>query len=66
MKAIRGDDVKGCPVLEKYCKKCGDYYPMTTEFWYRDKRAKDGFRHCCKGCYSELPSVMLRIRFLQC
>ena len=60
MKAIRWDDEKGCAVLEKFCKKCGDFYPMTTEWWYRDKRSGDGFRGCCKGCYSEFPSVVRR------
>lgn len=62
MKALRWDEEQGRALLEKYCRKCGDYYPMTTEFWYQDKRSKDGFRYCCKGCYSELPSVVRRIK----
>jgi hypothetical protein len=45
---------------EKLCSGCQESYPADAEFFYRDRRAKDGLRGVCKGCYSELPSVQKR------
>jgi len=45
---------------EKRCRKCGESFPATPEFFYRQAREKDGLRAICKGCYSELPSVRRR------
>lgn len=45
---------------EKYCSSCQESYPADTEFFYRDRRGRDGLRSTCKACYSELPSVKKR------
>lgn len=42
----------GC--LEKLCKKCGDYWPLDTEFWFADKDRNDGLFNCCKACYMQM------------
>lgn len=39
---------------ELRCSKCGEYWPMDSEFFFRSRR--DGFRSPCKACYYELPS----------
>lgn len=44
----------------KVCSKCSDSLPADTEFFYRNRRSKDGLRSVCKACYSELPSVQKR------
>lgn len=44
----------------KVCRKCSDSLPADTEFFYSDRRSKDGLRSVCKVCYSELPSVQVR------
>lgn len=46
--------------LMKVCRKCSDSLPADTEFFYSDRRSKDGLRSVCKVCYSELPSVQKR------
>jgi len=35
---------------EKTCTKCGATYPLTSEFWQRDKRGLAGFMPICKSC----------------
>lgn len=32
------------------CRKCGVVYPLKTDFFYRDKGSKSGFRSICKYC----------------
>lgn len=32
------------------CSKCGNVYPMTTEFFYADKQKPNGLRPDCKAC----------------
>ena len=32
------------------CKKCGNEYPVTAEFFYRDKQRKSGFAFYCRTC----------------
>jgi len=34
----------------KQCSKCKTEYPATTEYFYRNKQAKDGFQSSCKPC----------------
>jgi 5-methylcytosine-specific restriction endonuclease McrA len=34
----------------KVCKKCGVEKPLTTDFFHRCKRMKDGFKSECKEC----------------
>lgn len=32
------------------CKSCNTEYPLTSEFWHRDKTALYGFAYACKEC----------------
>ncbi len=34
----------------KFCTKCGEGLPATTEYFYTDKHAKSGLRPDCKIC----------------
>lgn len=34
----------------KQCVVCKEILPMTIEFFYKDKKGKDGFRNNCKRC----------------
>lgn len=36
----------------KECTKCGETYPLTPEYWYRDKSKLSGFAPRCKLCRS--------------
>ena len=38
---------------ERVCKICGETYPLTAEFWPRNKESKDGLRQPCKKCKYE-------------
>ena len=35
---------------ERYCPKCEKVYPLTAEYWHRNKNMKDGFAGHCKKC----------------
>lgn len=37
-------------IQTKRCTKCGNEYPATAEYFYRDNRAKDGLKFRCKKC----------------
>lgn len=37
----------------KSCKKCGNVFELTTEYWHKRKRSKDGFTPRCKTCTNE-------------
>lgn len=37
--------------MERTCTKCGSTYPATTEFFYKDKRYKNGLDTRCKSCF---------------
>lgn len=37
----------------RQCVRCGESFPLTTEFFYVDKARPDGFRHSCKPCWAE-------------
>jgi len=41
----------------KRCPKCGVTYPATSEFFWRDKTAKDGLRTPCRQCRLKPPKV---------
>jgi len=47
---------------EKLCKKCDEYWPADSEFFYRQAAKPDGLSDICKACYAELPSVQKRNR----
>ena len=34
----------------KICPKCGEVFPATSEFWYKDKTHKYGLMSTCKKC----------------
>ena len=34
----------------KQCSRCHDEYPATSEYFFRNKRSKDGFQSQCKSC----------------
>lgn len=35
----------------KRCSKCGQAFPLTSEFWHRFVHSRDGFRSRCKACH---------------
>ena len=39
--------------MSKVCSKCKREYSSTLEFFYKEKRVKDGLTSWCKGCYKE-------------
>lgn len=40
---------------EKRCTRCGDYYPLDTDFFYRNGtwRGKAQWTSHCKACFTE-------------
>jgi hypothetical protein len=40
-------------MTDKYrCKRCGDPFPITEEYWYKAKNKPSGFHLCwCKACH---------------
>ena len=41
-----------CNIISEWkrCTKCGDNFPATREFFYADRRLKDGLYVSCKSC----------------
>jgi hypothetical protein len=37
----------------KRCNKCGEEFPVTTDYFTKYKNSKDGFYYTCKTCQSE-------------
>lgn len=37
----------------KRCNKCGETYPLTNEYWNRNKTKRDGFADWCKQCSNQ-------------
>jgi len=37
--------------MNKICSKCKGEFPATTEYWHRNKSAKDGLNSWCKTCH---------------
>lgn len=35
----------------RLCKSCGNTYPRTVEYWYKDRNEPDGLSFYCKECY---------------
>lgn len=44
--------------MEKTCSKCGVVFPLTEEFWHRDRTHSTGFKSACRSCRTE----QLRVR----
>ncbi len=40
-------------MMTRVCSHCGKELPLTTEYFYRNKRNKDGFQLYCKQCASK-------------
>jgi len=36
--------------MKKTCKKCGQSFPATKEYFYRDARNRDGLKTACRPC----------------
>lgn len=45
----------------KTCTKCGKAFPATREYFYADKRTKDGFHNWCKVCVREYAREYKRV-----
>lgn len=39
--------------VERYCRRCKDCWPVTSEFWGKDSKSLDGFKTMCKACAAE-------------
>jgi len=37
----------------KICTKCKNEYPLTAEYFHKDKTTADGFNRQCKDCINE-------------
>lgn len=48
-----GQYIAGSTGIEKRCPKCGDYWPIDTEFWFTHTSTADGLHTWCKACYLE-------------
>lgn len=40
--------------LERLCYRCGETYPLDTEFWYWQPSARAGVGGYCKACFREV------------
>lgn len=38
---------------DKTCSKCGESFPLTSEYWPKRDTSKDGFRGQCLNCWRE-------------
>jgi len=45
---------------EKFCRRCGEWWPADDEFFFRNASNPDGLAYSCKACYFETPSVIRR------
>ncbi len=44
------------------CNNCGKQKPLTTEYWQRDAKQKDGFKTICKRCRNHQQRIYDRNR----
>lgn len=49
---MNDDMVSGTGSKLKACSKCGELFPLTAEFWHRNKSRSTGFENACKKCAS--------------
>ena len=45
---------------EKFCKKCEEWWPADTEFFFRHAKRADGLSSNCKACFRDTPSNRAR------
>lgn len=41
-------------IKTRICSICGNEYPLTTEYWHRNRSCKEGFNHDCKFCKNKI------------
>jgi hypothetical protein len=39
--------------IERYCPRCKECWPLTSEFWGKDSKRRDGLARNCKACQAE-------------
>jgi hypothetical protein len=49
--------------LLKRCARCGAVYPMTPEFWYLNRSARDGLHSYCRACRREYQSMYWTLNY---
>lgn len=47
---------------ERSCTACLETFPLTSEFWPRNRRSRGGFLTQCKSCTNEKQATTRRIR----
>ncbi|MDD5015879.1 MAG: hypothetical protein PHW73_12430 [Atribacterota bacterium] len=51
--------------MKKQCNKCGEWKELSSEFFWKDSKIKDGFCGTCKACmiaYRNLPEVKKKLK----
>jgi hypothetical protein len=38
---------------EKLCKRCVEWWPADTTFWFSDPKGAGGLYYMCKACYAD-------------
>ncbi len=44
--------------MVRRCPKCGDEWPLTSEFYHRNRTESDGYESWCKACKNELRAAL--------
>lgn len=52
-------DTSDSTTLKRVCNTCGYPFPLISEYWHRDKRARNGFAYSCKACARQRASNWL-------
>ena len=45
--------------IERYCPRCEDCWPLSSEFWGKDAKRPDGLARICKACKAEAKKKVL-------
>lgn len=55
---------RGDGIMTTYtCKRCGNTYPRTLEYFGKDKRRADGMTYPCKSCLRKAASDYQKRKF---